>query len=80
MPLNLETQTMNTTRRRRFCLARCPGLSLALLLMLCGVAHGQSSKPAFQYEVGDVRVSIPTADEPRAKALDRKSTRLNSSH
>ena len=30
-------------------------------------------KPAFQYESGDIKVSIPTADEPRVKAFGAES-------
>lgn len=33
------------------------------------------SKPAFQYELGEVRVSIPTADEPRVKSFGVESLR-----
>ena len=37
-------------------------------------ALGQApGKPAFQYEAGDVRVSIPTADEPRVKEFGPES-------
>ncbi len=67
---------MNKTRCGLFCLPRGSQLLLGLMttFALCAVAHGQSSpKPAFQYEVGDVRVSIPTADEPRVKAFGKES-------
>jgi len=67
---------MNTTSCGLFCLPRCPRLPLSLVLTfaLCAVARGQSStKPEFQYEVGDVRVSIPTADEPRVKSFGKES-------
>jgi squalene-hopene/tetraprenyl-beta-curcumene cyclase len=33
-------------------------------------------KPAFQYQSGDIRVSIPTADEPRVKAFGPASLKL----
>ncbi len=75
-PLTLETQTMNKTYCGLFCLPHGSHLLLGLVMTfaLCAVAHGQSSpKPAFQYEVGDVRVSIPTADEPRVKAFGKES-------
>ncbi len=32
-------------------------------------------KPAFQYESGDIRISIPTADEPRVKAYGADSVK-----
>ena len=32
-------------------------------------------KPAFQYQSGDIRVSIPTADEPRVKAFGAASVK-----
>lgn len=56
-------------------------LSLALLGVL---AVGQAlsaeepkpkPKPTFQYESGDIRVSIPTADEPRVKSFGPESVK-----
>src|ERR1700752_4555824 len=38
------------------------------------VAHGQNApKPEFQYQAGDIRVSIPSADEPRVKTFGPES-------
>lgn len=43
---------------------------------LASTASGQTKgKPAFQYESGDIRVSIPTADEPRMKAFGAASVK-----
>lgn len=54
----------------------------AALIAVCGsaaVSHGQSPmKPAYQYELGEVKVSIPTADEPRVKAFGVESLRAAS--
>lgn len=51
----------------------CLLLGLIVLVPYCqpGIVLGQ--KPAFQYEVGEVRVSIPTADEPRVKQFGPES-------
>ena len=44
---------------------------------LAATASGQTKgKPAFQYQSGDIRVSIPTADEPRVKAFGPASLKL----
>ena len=44
------------------------GLAVLAILTLTAAAQGQNAtKPEFQYQVGDIRVSIPTADEPRVK-------------
>ncbi|MGE3309807.1 MAG: hypothetical protein AB7O66_07550 [Limisphaerales bacterium] len=40
-----------------------------------GLGQGRA-KPAFQYESGDIRVSVPTADEPRVKQFGPESLRL----
>lgn len=40
-----------------------------------GRAQGKA-KPAYQYESGDIRVSIPTADEPRVKTFGAGSIKL----
>jgi len=51
----------------------------ALLLLLPCLAHAQEAKPkpkpVFQYESGDIRVSIPTADEPRVAAFGPESVK-----
>jgi squalene-hopene/tetraprenyl-beta-curcumene cyclase len=45
-----------------------------VLTAVAAVAHGQApGKPAFQYETGDIRISIPTADEPRVKEFGPES-------
>jgi len=40
------------------------------------VAYGQTQNPAFQYEVGDTHVSIPSADEPRVEKFGPESIQL----
>jgi len=69
---------MNPIRRDRFDCSRCRGFRLALLTLamfsLTSAAYGQNgAKPAFQYQLGDVRVSIPSADEPRVKTFGSES-------
>ncbi len=45
-------------------------------LSLTVAAYGQNYRePAFQYELDEVRVSIPTADEPRVKTFGPESVR-----
>lgn len=47
------------------------------LSVLSPVAFAQTKpKPAFQYQSGDIRVSIPTADEPRVKQFGPASLKL----
>src|SRR5262245_59569396 len=60
------------------CLPR--GLGFRLTVAACATfsltafAHGQNApKPAFQYQSGDIRVSIPSADEPRVKTFGAES-------
>src|SRR5262249_5238806 len=48
------------------------GLLAALAtLSLAAAAHAQNPppKPEFQYQVDDIRISIPAADEPRVKSF-----------
>jgi squalene-hopene/tetraprenyl-beta-curcumene cyclase len=53
----------------------CQSSSVALLTMLAMLtqslaAYGQATnKPEFQYESGEIRVSLPSADEPRVTAF-----------
>jgi squalene-hopene/tetraprenyl-beta-curcumene cyclase len=48
--------------------------TFALAIGAFSVAQAQTpAKPAFQYELGETRVSIPTADEPRVKAFGPES-------
>lgn len=45
-----------------------------VVLTVAVEAQGQNAlKPAFQYELGEIRVSIPSADEPRVKAFGPES-------
>jgi squalene-hopene/tetraprenyl-beta-curcumene cyclase len=41
-------------------------------LFSCGFAWGQDAKkPKWQYQTDDIRIAIPTADEPRVKAFNQ---------
>ncbi len=40
------------------------------------VSYGETQKPAFQYEVGDTRISVPSSDEPRVKVFGPESIKL----
>jgi squalene-hopene/tetraprenyl-beta-curcumene cyclase len=69
---------MNTIAVGLWCLPRGWRLRLAVTacttFLLTAFAHGQNaSKPEFQYQSGDIRVSIPSADEPRVKAFGAES-------
>ena len=45
-------------------------IAVLVLSALSAVGHAADQpKPAFQYQSGDIRVSIPTADEPRVKVF-----------
>ncbi len=71
---------MNTTAVGMFRLPCGSGLRLAVAawatFSLSAVAHGQNAlKPAFQYQTGDIHVSIPSADEPRVKTFGPESLR-----
>jgi squalene-hopene/tetraprenyl-beta-curcumene cyclase len=72
--------TMSTSAIGLHRLPRGSRLRLAVAagatLLLAVVAHGQSApKPDFQYQSGDIRVSIPSADEPRVKTFGPESLR-----
>ena len=55
----------------------CFWLGQIVLLVLClPLATFGQNKPAAQYELGDVRISIPTADEPRVKEFGPESIKL----
>jgi squalene-hopene/tetraprenyl-beta-curcumene cyclase len=43
---------------------------------LSGLSYGQTQKPAFQYELGDTRISIPSADEPQVQKFGPESIQL----
>src|SRR5262245_916521 len=65
---------MNTFVVGLWCLARGSGLRLAVaaFVMFSQSAFAQAQnppKPVYQYESGDIRVSIPSADEPRVKTF-----------
>ena len=69
---------MNTIVVRLWCLPRGWRLRLAVAVWatfsLTAFAYGQNApKPDFQYQSGDIRVSIPAADEPRVKAFGPES-------
>ncbi len=52
-------------------------IAVLICLALPSLALAQAkSKPAFQYQSGDIRVSIPTADEPRVKQFGPASLKL----
>jgi squalene-hopene/tetraprenyl-beta-curcumene cyclase len=73
-----QEATMNITTIGLCCLPRSSGLRLALAawttFSLSALAHAQNAhKPAFQYQSGDIRVSIPSADEPRVKTFGPQS-------
>src|SRR5436190_11881763 len=75
--------TMNTSAVGLWCLSRAWRLRLAgtacatfslVPMALVSLVYGQNApKPAFQYESGDIRVSIPSADEPRVKTFGPES-------
>jgi squalene-hopene/tetraprenyl-beta-curcumene cyclase len=51
-----------------------PAFALLVGLAFAFAAHAADKpKPKFQYESGDIRVSIPTADEPRVKVFGPES-------
>lgn len=60
---------MNMSSARRFLFV----VFAAATCSLSTLAHAQIPKPPFQYEVGDTRVSIPTAEEPRVKEFGPES-------
>lgn len=69
---------MNTTAMGLVDLPRCSSFRLVLAVWaacsLTVVANGQNpSKPAFQYQLDDIRVSIPSQDEPRVKTFGSES-------
>src|SRR5262245_36917681 len=70
--------TMNTTAVGLGCLPRGSGLRFAsaawATVSLSAFAHAQNApQPAFQYQSGDIRVSIPSADEPRVETFGPQS-------
>lgn len=69
---------MNTVRFSRLVLLRWScfrlGSAAIALFSLVAMGHGQTpQKPAFQYQLDEIRVSIPSADEPRVKAFGPES-------
>lgn len=49
------------------------GAMAVVLGMLPATAWGQARKPEFQYELGETKISIPSADEPRVKQFGAES-------
>ncbi|MBL9136493.1 MAG: hypothetical protein JNK85_11520 [Verrucomicrobiales bacterium] len=67
------------TTTRRTSLRAVGRTSVAALATLVMVAPGNAqdqAKPAFQYQSGDIRVSVPSAAEPRVKRFGPESLRL----
>ena len=69
---------MNTTAFGLGCLPHGSGLRFFLAawatFSLSAFAHAQNApQPAFQYQSGDIHVSIPWADEPRAATFGPES-------
>jgi squalene-hopene/tetraprenyl-beta-curcumene cyclase len=59
--------------RTRFTLVAQVALAIHSLSV---ASYGQTQKPAFQYELGDTRISIPSSDEPRVKVFGPESIKL----
>jgi squalene-hopene/tetraprenyl-beta-curcumene cyclase len=57
-------------------LARVACVASVLSLLALSSPAADKPKPKFQYQSGDIRVSIPTADEPRVKQFGRDSLKL----
>ena len=49
---------------------------VALALHALSIASYGDQKPTFQYEVGDIHVSIPSSDEPRVQVFGPESIKL----
>jgi len=69
---------MNSVSIGRRFLPRGFGLRMAVAacatFSLTAFAHGQNApKPEFQYQTGDIRVSLPSPDEPRVKTFGPES-------
>ncbi len=75
-PLSLPSRSARFLRRGRPPLVKVAGLALATVAFASTASAQGGSKPAFQYESGDIRVSVPTADEPRVKQFGSESLRL----
>lgn len=59
--------------RTRFTLVAQVALAIHSLSI---ASYGQTQKPAFQYELGDTRISIPSADESRVTVFGPESIKL----
>ena len=79
--------TTGTTPDPRACRTprRCPAFRFLVAVSataFAGFATAESArgqdqaKPAFQYESGDIRVSLPTANEPRVTSFGAESVKL----
>ncbi len=70
--MKLQASMINVSVRlgagNTFCLA-----TTIVCLMIVNANGQNSSKPPFQYESGDIRVTLPSADEPRVKAFGAES-------
>ena len=69
---------MNNIAVGLWCFPRCSRIRLVIAacatLLLTTYVHGQNaSKPAFQYQSGDIRVSLPAASEPRVETFGPQS-------
>ena len=57
-----------------FITMHCRLIAVLVLSALAAVGHAADKpKPTFQYQSGDIRVSLPTADEPRVKVFGPES-------
>lgn len=71
---------MNTNSAAFASLQRCIAIRFAITIVatssLVASALAQNTpKPAFQYQTGDIRISIPSADEPRVKEFGPETLR-----
>lgn len=62
-----------SVNRTRFTLVAQVALAIHSLSV---ASYGQTQKPAFQYELGDTRISIPSADESRVQVFGPESIKL----
>ena len=60
---------MNTICLGRLGLSRCFCFRLSMAVLTIFSLDVEARAQEFQYQLGDIRVSIPSADEPRVKAF-----------
>jgi squalene-hopene/tetraprenyl-beta-curcumene cyclase len=78
--MNMSTLAFGLSGIFRSCALRL-GLTGLASCSLSVTAYGQTpSEPGFQYQLDDVRVSIPSADEPRVKSFGPESLRAASKY